>query len=59
MGAIELMKADFLPKDYSKLGCMKSARWEELAGQLKEVDMVPADFDASSSYNLSFLGNCE
>ena len=59
MGAIELMKADFLPKDYSKLGCMKSARWEELAGQLKEVDMVPADFDASTSYNLSFLGNCE
>ena len=59
MGAIELMKADFLPKDYSKLGCMKSERWEELAGQLKEVDMVPSDFDASSSYNLSFLGNCE
>tara|TARA_B100001250_G_scaffold304836_1_gene266742 strand:+ start:19748 stop:20686 length:939 start_codon:yes stop_codon:yes gene_type:complete len=59
MGAIELMKADFLPSDYSKLGCMTSARWEELSGQLKSVDMVPADFDASSSYNLSFLGNCE
>ena len=59
MGAIELMKADFLPKDYSKLGCMTSARWEELSAQLKSVDMVPADFDASSSYNLSFLGNCE
>ena len=59
MGAIELMKADFLPSDYSKLGCMTGARWEELSGQLKEVDMVPADFDASSSYNLSFLGNCE
>ena len=59
MGAIELMKADFLPSDYSKLGCMTSARWDELAGQLKQVDMVPADFDATSSYNLSFLGNCE
>jgi NitT/TauT family transport system substrate-binding protein len=59
MNAIELMKADFLPKDYSKLGCMKSARWEELSAQLKEVDMVPSDFDASTSYNLSFLGNCE
>ena len=59
MGAIELMKADFLPKDYSKLGCMKSERWEELSSQLKEVEMVPSDFDASSSYNLSFLGNCE
>ena len=59
MGAIELMKADFLPSDYSKLGCMTSVRWEELAGQLKEVDMVPSNFEASSSYNLSFLGNCE
>jgi len=59
MNAIELMKAEFLPKDYSKLGCMKSARWDELAGQLKQVDMVPADFDPSASYNLSFMGNCE
>ena len=59
MNAINLMKAEFLPSDYSKLGCMESARWEELAGQLKDVDMVPADFNASSSYNLSFLGNCE
>ncbi len=59
LNAIELMKAEFLPKDYSKLGCMESARWEELAGQLKEVEVVPADFDPSSSYNLSFLGNCE
>ena len=59
MNAIELMKAEFLPKDYSKLGCMKSERWDELAGQLKQVDMVPADFDPSASYNLSFMGNCE
>jgi len=38
---------------------MKSERWNELAGQLKQVDMVPADFDPSASYNLSFMGNCE
>jgi hypothetical protein len=59
MNAIELMKAEFLPKDYSKLGCMKTARWEELAEQLKEVDVVPSDFNPGSSFNLSFLGNCE
>ena len=59
MNAIELMKAEFLPKDYSKLGCMKSDRWTELAEQLKEVDVVPADFDSTSSFNLSFMGNCE
>ena len=59
MNAIELMKAEFLPKDYSKLGCMKSDRWAELAEQLKEVDVVPADFDSTSSFNLSFMGNCE
>ena len=50
---------EFLPKDYSKLGCMESARWDELAGQLKQVDVVPSDFDPASSFNLSFLGNCE
>ena len=38
---------------------MKSERWDELAGQLKQVDMVPADLDPSTSYNLSFMGNCE
>ena len=59
MNAIRLMKEEFLPADYSKLGCMKSDRWAELAGQLKEVDVVPADFDSTSSFDLSFLGNCE
>ena len=59
MNAIDLMKKDFLPKDYSKLGCMSPARWEENAKQLKQVEVIPADFDASTSYNLSFLGNCE
>ena len=59
MNAIDLMKKDFLPKDYSKLGCMTSARWDELAKQLKQVSVIPADFNPSSSYNLSFLGNCE
>jgi NitT/TauT family transport system substrate-binding protein len=59
MNAIDLMKRDFLPKDYSKLGCMTPARWEENAKQLKQVDVIPADFDPKTSYNLSFLGNCE
>ena len=27
--------------------------------QLKEVDVVPLDFNPSTSYNLSFLSNCE
>jgi NitT/TauT family transport system substrate-binding protein len=59
MNAINLMKDEFLPTDYSKLGCMNPARWNELAEQLKEVDVVPNNFDPSSSYNLSFMGNCE
>jgi len=59
MNAIDLMKKDFLPKDYSKLGCMTSARWEENANQLKQVNVIPADFDPKTSYDLSFLGNCE
>ena len=59
MNAIKLMKTEFLPTDYSRLGCMKSERWAELAEQLKEVDVVPSDFNPSTSYNLSFLSNCE
>ena len=58
MGAIELMKADS-PKDYSKLGCMKSERWEELSSQLKEVEMVPSQTLMIKFIQLIVLGNCE
>lgn len=58
MNAINLMKSEFLPTDYSQLGCMKPGRWFKLSSQLKEVDVVPSSFDPSSSFNLTFLGNC-
>ena len=57
MNAINLMKSEFLPTDYSQLGCMKPGRWFKLSSQLKEVDAVPSSFDPSSSFNLTFLGN--
>lgn len=59
MNAINLMKSEFLPIDYSQLGCMKPGRWFKLSSQLKEVDAVPSSFDPSSSFNLTFLGNCK
>ena len=59
MNAINLMKSEFLPTDYSQLGCMKPGRWFKLSSQLKEVDVVPSSFDPSSSFNLTFLGNCK
>jgi hypothetical protein len=59
MNAINLMKSEFLPTDYSQLGCMKPGRWFKLSSQLKEVDAVPSSFDPSSSFNLTFLGNCK
>jgi len=43
--ALRLMKRDFLPKDWSKIGCQDPNRWVELANQMKEVDVLPADFD--------------
>tara|TARA_B110000285_G_scaffold91499_1_gene104803 strand:+ start:184 stop:1149 length:966 start_codon:yes stop_codon:yes gene_type:complete len=58
MNAIELMKADFLPKDWSKIGCQDTKRWTELAGQMKEVNVLPAGFDPSNSYDLSFKKGC-
>ena len=56
--ALELMKRDFLPKDWSKIGCQDPQRWVELANQMKEVNVLPADFDPHSSYDTSFKKGC-
>ena len=56
--ALVLMKADFLPADWSKIGCQDPQRWVELASQLKEVNVLPADFDPHSSYDTSFKKGC-
>ena len=56
--ALELMKADFLPKDWSKIGCQDPNRWVEVANQMKEVNVLPADFDPHSSYDTSFKKGC-
>ena len=56
--AIELMKRDFLPRDWSKIGCQDPMRWEELAHQMKEVNVLPANFDPHSSYDTSFKKGC-
>ena len=56
--ALELMKADFLPKDWSKIGCQDPQRWVEVANQMKEVNVLPANFDPHSSYDTSFKKGC-
>ena len=56
--ALELMKKDFLPKDWSKIGCQDPNRWVEVANQMKEVDVLPASFDPHSSYDTSFKRGC-
>ena len=56
--ALELMKADFLPKDWSKIGCQYPQRWVEVANQMKEVNVLPADFDPHQSYDTSFKKGC-
>ena len=56
--AIELMKRDFLPADWSKIGCQDPNRWVELANQMKEVDVLPGDFDPHQSYDTSFKKGC-
>ena len=56
--ALELMKRDFLPKDWSKIGCQDPNRWVELANQMKEVNVLPADFDPHDSYDLTFKKGC-
>ena len=56
--ALELMKADFLPKDWSKIGCQDPNRWVELSKQLKDINMLPADFNPHDSYDTSFKKGC-
>ena len=56
--ALELMKKDFLPADWSKIGCQDPMRWEELAHQMKEVKVLPVNFDPHSSYDTSFKKGC-
>ena len=56
--AIELMKRDFLPADWSKIGCQDPNRWVEVANQMKEVNVLPADFDPHQSYDTSFKKGC-
>ena len=56
--ALRLMKRDFLPKDWSKVGCQDPNRWVELANQMKEIDLLPADFDPHQSYDTSFKRGC-
>ena len=56
--ALELMKRDFLPKDWSKIGCQNPNRWVELSDQMKEVGVLPASFDTHSSYDTSFKKGC-
>ena len=56
--ALELMKQDFLPSDWSKIGCQDPQRWVELANQMKEVNVLPANFDPHSSYDTSFKKGC-
>jgi len=56
--AIELMKRDFLPQDWSKIGCQNPNRWVELSNQMKEVGVLPTSFDPHSSYDTSFKKGC-
>ena len=56
--AIANIKANLLPKDPAKIGCMTKARWDELAGQLEEVNFLPKGFDSSKGYDLSLLPGC-
>ena len=56
--ALELMKRDFLPQDWSKIGCQDPNRWVELSNQLKDINMLPADFNPHDSYDTSFKKGC-
>ena len=56
--ALELMKRDFLPKDWSKIGCQDPNRCSRTCKSNERVNVLPADFDPHSSYDTSFKKGC-
>ena len=53
----ESMKSLCIPSGATAdvVGQMDKARWETLCGQLRDLDLVPSDFQADKSYSLNFL----
>lgn len=44
--------------DLGRIGCMTDARWSELAGQLRSVNFLPANFDAKQGYDRTLVPGC-
>lgn len=44
--------------DLGRIGCMTDARWSELAGQLRSVNFLPANFDAKRGYDRTLVPGC-
>lgn len=47
-----------IPHELSQLGCMRAARWQELANQLRSAGFLPGNFDARKGYDLAFVPGC-
>lgn len=56
--AVKDMANGMVAKDPSKMGCMSDARWSELAGQLRSVNFLPADFDEKQAYDRTLVPGC-
>ncbi len=57
--AAEKLIENMLPADRTQIGCMDPARWEELASQLREVNMLGDDFSVAEAYDTSFVSGCK
>jgi NitT/TauT family transport system substrate-binding protein len=49
---------DLMPSDDAKIGCMTDARWKELVGQLKDINLVPASFDYKTAVADNMVPDC-
>lgn len=45
-------------KDPSKIGCMTAGRWDELADQLRDLKLLPADFDHRKAVSVDLVPGC-
>jgi NitT/TauT family transport system substrate-binding protein len=47
-----------LVRDPARFGCMREARWRELAAQLGAIRFLPAGFDAGSAFDRTLIPGC-
>jgi NitT/TauT family transport system substrate-binding protein len=56
--AVKELITTLISHDLGRIGCMTDARWTELAGQLRTVAFLPANFNEKLAYDRTLVPGC-